>query len=79
MEKLKKHSDWLMLLGNNIAFYRRRNKLSQDQLAEKIGISRTHMSNIEAPNVAHSFSINVLFNIADALDVEPIKFFDFNK
>jgi len=79
MEKLKKHSEKLMLLGNNIAFYRRKNKLSQDQLAEKIGISRTHMSNIEAPNVVHSFSINVLFDIADALEVEPIKFFDFSK
>ena len=79
MEKLKKHSEKLMLLGNNIAFYRRKNKLSQLQLAEKVGISRTHMSNIEAPNVVCSFSINVLFDIADVLDVEPIKLFDFSK
>ena len=77
--KIQKHSDKLMLLGNNIAFYRRKNKLSQLQLAEKINISRTHMSNIEAPNVARPFSINVLFDIAQVLEIEPMKLFDFDK
>ena len=79
MNNLERHSEKLMLIGNNISFYRRKNKLSQLQLAEKIGISRTHMSNIEAPNVAHSFSIGVLLDIGNALDVEPMKFFDFSK
>ena len=79
MKSLEKHAHKLMLLGNNIAFYRRKEQLSQLELAEKVGISRTHMSNIEAPNVAHSFSINVLFNIAEVLEIEPMKLFDFNK
>ena len=79
MNDLARHAEKLMLIGNNISFYRRKNKLSQLQLAEKVGISRTHMSNIEAPNVAHSFSIGVLLDIANVLDVEPMKFFDFNK
>jgi len=79
MVKIEKHASKLMLLGNNIAFYRRKQQLSQLQLAEKIGISRTHMSNIEAPNVVRPFSINVLFDIAEVLEVEPMKLFDFGK
>ena len=37
-------------IGLNIAHQRKLKKLTQVQLAERIGISRTHMSNIEAPN-----------------------------
>lgn len=79
MQDKTRHSDKLMLLGNKIAYYRRKNKLSQEQLAEKIGISRVHMSHIEAPNVIQAFSINVLFDIADALEIDVIKLFDFDK
>lgn len=79
MQDKTRHSDELMLLGNKIAYYRRKNKLSQEQLAEKIGISRVHMSHIEAPNVIQAFSINVLFDIADALGIDTMKLFDFDK
>ena len=72
------HANKFMLLGNKIAYYRRAKQLSQEQLAEIIGISRAHMSHIEAPNVLQAFSMNVLFDIADALNVEPMKLFDFN-
>lgn len=40
-------------------------------LAEKVGISRSLLSVIEAPNIAHCFSMEVFYNIADALDVSP--------
>ena len=40
-------------------------------LAEKAKISRSHLSSIEAPNIIRSFSLDVLYNIADALDIEP--------
>ncbi|MDR1564976.1 MAG: helix-turn-helix transcriptional regulator [Oscillospiraceae bacterium] len=51
--------------------------LSQMQLAEKIGISRTHMSNIEAPNGTTGLSLDVLIDIADALGVSIAKLFEF--
>ena len=57
------------MIGLNIAYYRKLAGLSQLQLAEKIGISRTHMSNIEAPNMPTSISLETLMDIADALDV----------
>lgn len=56
-------------IGLNIAFQRKLKKLTQVQLAEKIGISRTHMSNIEAPNMLTPISLEVIFNIADALEI----------
>lgn len=45
--------------------------MSQEKLAEKAGISRSLLSVIEAPNIAHCFSMEVFYNIADALDVSP--------
>ena len=79
MKDNKRHADQLMLLGNKIAYYRRKNKLSQEQLAEMIGISRVHMSHIEAPNVIQAFSINVLFDIAKVLDIKTMELFNFDQ
>ncbi len=56
-------------IGLNIAYQRKLKKLTQIQLAELSGISRTHMSNIEAPNMITPISLEVIFNIADALEV----------
>ncbi len=56
------------MIGLNIAYYRKLAGLSQLQLAEKVGISRTHMSNIEAPNMPTSISLETLLDIADALN-----------
>ena len=45
--------------------------MSQDQLAEKANISRSHLSAIEAPGMIRAFSMEAFFNIADALDIAP--------
>lgn len=60
-------------IGANINYYRRLMGLTQAQLSEKAGISRAHLSAIEAPNIVRPFSIELLFRIADALDVHPAK------
>ena len=57
------------MIGLNIAYYRKLNGLTQLQLAEQINISRTHMSNIEAPNMPTSISLDTLFDIADVLEI----------
>ena len=62
-------------LGLNIAYYRKAKNLSQDQLAEMINISRTHMSRIETAGCA--VSLDVVFDICDVLEVSPNKIFDF--
>lgn len=63
------------LLGLNIAYYRKARGLSQSGLAELINISRTHMSRIETADCA--VSLDVIFDLCDALQVPPGKLFDF--
>ena len=57
------------MIGLNIAYYRKLKGLTQLQLAEQINISRTHMSNIEAPNMPTSISLDTLLDIADILEI----------
>ena len=63
------------LLGLNVAYYRRRNKLTQEQLAELVGIDRTLMGNIELAR--SGASLDVIFRIADALEIPVYKLFEF--
>lgn len=77
MSKKDKHSDEYIRLGLNIAYYRKLKGMTQLQLAEAINISRTHMSNIEAPNIPTSVSLDALFDIAEVLEIPMHKFFIF--
>lgn len=54
-----------------IGYYRRRKGLSQDQMAEELGISRQHVAAIEAQNMHNGPSLELLFNIATVLEIEP--------
>jgi transcriptional regulator with XRE-family HTH domain len=64
-------------LGLNIAYYRRLKGLTQSDLAEAVNLSRNHISNMEAPGMKTSISIEKLLDIADVLEVPVKKFFDF--
>ncbi len=75
----RKHQEKLKKLGLNIAYERKLKNMTQAELADKIGISRTHMSNIEAPNVAKAVSLEVIFDIADALNIEPARLLDMKR
>ena len=66
-----KNRDRFVQLGIAISTLRRMRGLSQEGLAAKAGISRSLLSAIEAPNIAKTFSLEVFFDIADALDVDP--------
>ena len=66
-----KNRDRFIQLGIAISALRKMRGMSQDQLAEKAGISRSHLSAIEAPGMVRAFSMEAFFNIADALDVDP--------
>ena len=66
-------------LGLMIAYYRKLKGLTQMQLAELVGVSRTHISNLEAPNMDKSISLDRLFDISDALYVPIKNFFDFRE
>lgn len=66
-----KNRDRFINLGITIAVLRKLRGMSQEQLAEKAGISRSHLSAIEAPSMVRAFSLEALYNIADALDIAP--------
>lgn len=66
-----KNRDRFLQLGIAIAALRKLRGYSKEQLAEKAGISRSLLSAIEAPGFAKSFSLEVFFELADVLDVEP--------
>lgn len=63
--------DRFIQLGIAIAALRKLRGFSQEKLAEKAGVSRSLISSIEAPGIATGFSMEVFFNIADALQVDP--------
>lgn len=71
------NKDKYVELGLNIAFYRKHAGLTQDELAERAGISRSHLSAIEAPNVVRPFSLEILFNIATALGIKASSLLEF--
>ncbi len=66
-----KNYDRFIQLGIATSTLRKMRGLSQEQLAEEAGISRSLLGAIEAPNLAKTFSLEVFFDIADALDVDP--------
>ena len=61
--------------GLNVVFYRKRRKMTQLQLAELVGIDRSHISAIELGNVGVSF--DVIFKLCEVLGVSPKDLFDF--
>lgn len=54
-------------IGTRIRQYRKLRKLSQEQLAERVDISTTHMSHIETGST--KLSLQVLVRLAMALEV----------
>lgn len=55
-------------IGQRIRRIRKAHKLSQEELAEKVGISTTHMSHIETGNT--KLSLPVLVELANVLEVQ---------
>lgn len=66
-----KNRDRFIQLGIAISALRKLKGMSQEKLAEKAGISRSLVSSIEAPGMANGFSLEVFFDIADALEIDP--------
>ena len=64
-------------LSYAIGYYRKKKGYSQEQLSEILGISRQHLASVEAPGMSHGLSLELLFKIAVALDVEPYQLLKF--
>lgn len=66
----KSDADLYRVIGTNIKYYRKQNKLTQVQLAEQANVSISYLSKIEAPGCNKSLSISILNKIANVLCVE---------
>ena len=51
--------------------------MTQEQLADKAGISPGFLAQIEAPNLAVGFSLATIFAIAKALEIPAYKLLQF--
>ena len=78
VQAVAKHTDRLREIGLKVAYYRKLRGFTQEQLAEMLGKSTSHVGAIEAANVERAMSINTLFDIADLLEIPPYKFFLFD-
>lgn len=73
------YQDKFRQLGLRIAYYRKLRGMTQEQLAEAVGINTVFLSHVEAPGVDKTVSLGTLFAIAEVLDVPAYKFFIFDE
>lgn len=57
-------------IGLKIAYYRKKRGYTQVYLAQKIGMSAAYLGQIERGNRGNSFSLETLYQIADALGID---------
>ena len=73
------HADRYVEMGLKIAYYRKLKGYTQEQLAEKVNMNTSYLGQIEAPNIVRAVSMDVLFDIADALEIPPHKLIMFEE
>ncbi len=66
-------------IGLKIAYYRKMNGMTQERLAELVGISPGYLSQVETPNFVQPISLKTLFAIADLFHIPPAKFLEFEE
>lgn len=67
------YKNLLLGIGLKVSYYRKINGLSQEELAERVGVSVTFIGMLEAPNLFKAPSLKTLNNIAKALDIPIYK------
>lgn len=73
---LEKRNEIYNQIGQKIKKFRKEKKLTQVELAEKLDISISYLSKIEAKNCRKSFSLDLLVNISETLEIDIKDFFD---
>ena len=71
------HADKYRQIGLKIAYYRKLRGLTQEELAEQVGLAPAFIGHLEAPNITKALSMDTLFDIAATLEVSPHKFLIF--
>lgn len=69
--------EYYKMIGLKVAYYRKLNGLTQENLADIMGVDTSFIGQIEAVNIHKAISLDTLFRISKALDTPPNKFLDF--
>ena len=67
------YPEWYITLGLKIAYYRKKRGYTQENLAEKVGISLNFLAQVEGTGTIRGISLETLFKMADVLQVAPSK------
>ena len=67
------YSEQYRQIGLKIAYYRKLRGLTQEELAEQVGLTPAYIGHLEAPNISKALSLDT----AAALDIAPQKFLTF--
>lgn len=71
-------AEYYINIGLKVSYFRKRAGLTQEQLADQMGVNTSFIGQIEAPNIMKPISLDTLFRIAKALNVPPYKFLYFD-
>ncbi|MGI2747627.1 helix-turn-helix domain-containing protein [Bacillus cytotoxicus] len=74
----KNYNDIYSKVAENIKKIRKQRGLTQQQFSELIGYSMSYITKIEAPKCEKKFSLDLLYLIADKLEIEMKELFDFS-
>lgn len=64
-------------MGLLIAYYRKLKGYTQERFAELLGISAGYLSQVESQSKVQPVSLDLLFDMADVLEIEPRQLLDF--
>jgi len=73
----KEYNELFRKVGLKIAYYRKLCGYTQESFSEKLDVSVSYYSQIEAAGCYKPISLRTLFKIAEMLDVEPYKLLKF--
>lgn len=77
MKKDPNHWERYREIGFRIAYCRKYQKMTQEELAEKLNVSRQHIGAIEHQMSIVKYHWHLIFDIADILNIEPKYFLEF--
>ena len=65
------------MIGLKVSYYRKLRGLTQEKLADRLGVATSYIGQIEAPGMYKPISLTTLLRIAYALETPPSKFLEF--
>ncbi len=69
--------EYYKMIGLKVAYYRKLRGLTQEQLAEIMGVATSFLGQIEAVNIPKAISLDTLFRLSKALEIPPHKLLEF--